>query len=130
MRNRLINAFSVLFVFVLCWLNAPEAAMAADGDEGGSADGSGFRPGRLVREKRIEYRAEERFAMASTFKLLLTGAVLHRVEKGEERMDRAVPYGDADLLEYAPVAKAHISEGALTVEALCAAMMEYSEHGR
>lgn len=78
--------------------------------------------------RRIEHRADERFAMCSTFKLLLAAAVLQRVDKGEERLDRRIPYGPADLLEYAPIAQKHLPDGAMTVEALCAAALEYSDN--
>lgn len=53
--------------------------------------------------RRIEYRAAGRFAMCSTFKLLLAGAVLARVDAQQESLERHVAYGPSDLLEYAPV---------------------------
>src|SRR5262249_32768204 len=68
--------------------------------------------------RRLAYRADERFPMCSTFKWLLAAQVLARVDRGEERLERRVAYGPADLLEYAPVAREHVSEGALSVSAL------------
>jgi beta-lactamase class A len=53
--------------------------------------------------------------------------VLSRVDKKEENLDRIIPYTNADLLEYAPVAKQHVLEG-MTLSALCAAAMEYSDN--
>jgi beta-lactamase class A len=53
--------------------------------------------------RRIEYRGFEAFPMCSTFKLLLAGAVPARVDAGKERLDRTIPYGNRDLLDYAPV---------------------------
>lgn len=50
---------------------------------------------------RIENRPNELFPMCSTFKLLAVAAVLQRVERGEEKLDRFVHYTQADLLEYA-----------------------------
>lgn len=76
----------------------------------------------------ITYRAHERFPMCSTFKLLAAGAVLARVDRGEERLDRRIAYGTADLLAYAPVAKAHAAQGFMTVEALCAAAVTMSDN--
>lgn len=78
--------------------------------------------------RRIAHRGEERFPMCSTFKVLLAGAVLARVEKGQERLDRPIAYTKADLLEYAPVATARLAEGRMTVEALCAAAVEASDN--
>ena len=62
----------------------------------------------------IEHRADERFPMCSTFKLLTAAAALKRVDDGAERLDRTIAYGPNDLLEYAPIAKAHVAEGGMT----------------
>ena len=64
---------------------------------------------RYGHRRRIEYRAFEAFPMCSTFKLLLAGAILARVDAGTERLNRRIAYGNSDLLEYAPVTKAHVS---------------------
>lgn len=78
--------------------------------------------------RRVGHRADERFAMCSTFKLPLVAAVLARVDAGQERLDRFVPYGPADLLKYAPVTRAHVAAGGMTIEALCAAAIEVSDN--
>jgi beta-lactamase class A len=78
--------------------------------------------------KRIENRADERFPMCSTFKLLAVAAVLHRVDRGEDQLDRFVRYTQADILEYAPVTKQHLAEGGMTLERLCAAAISYSDN--
>jgi len=77
---------------------------------------------------RLAYRGDERFPMCSTFKALASAAVLQRVDKGRERLDRVVPYGPADLLSYAPVAKAHVSEGGMALGSLCAAAIDFSDN--
>jgi beta-lactamase class A len=77
--------------------------------------------------KRLERRASERFPMCSTFKFLAVAAVLSRIDKKEERLDRLIHYGKDDLLEYAPITKEHVQEG-MTVSALCAAAMQYSDN--
>jgi beta-lactamase class A len=76
----------------------------------------------------LGYRADERFLMCSTFKLLLAACVLSRVEAGQEQLGRVVRYGPRDLMEYAPVARAHLAEGGLQVEALCQAAVEVSDN--
>ncbi len=77
---------------------------------------------------RIAHRAGERFPMCSTFKVLLVGAVLSRVEAGREHLDRHISYTEANLLRYAPVAKANLRFGFMTVRALCGAAIEYSDN--
>jgi beta-lactamase class A len=54
--------------------------------------------------------------------------VLKRVDDSADRLDRSIGYGEADLLEYAPIARQHLGEGAMTVSALCAAAIEYSDN--
>jgi beta-lactamase class A len=76
----------------------------------------------------IAHRSEERFPMCSTFKLLTAAAVLAEVDAGRERLDRKIPHGAADLLNYAPVTKAHVGEGAMSVGDLCAAAIDWSDN--
>ncbi len=76
----------------------------------------------------IEHRADEPFPMCSTFKLLTAAAALKRVDEGIERLDRKIAYGPGDLLEYAPIAKAHVAEGGMTVADLCAAAIDWSDN--
>jgi len=77
---------------------------------------------------RMAYRADERFPMCSTFKLLAVAAVLHNVDIGAEQLDRWVPYGTADLLDHAPVSKGHLSAGGMSISDLCAAAIEYGDN--
>lgn len=78
--------------------------------------------------KRVEYRASERFAMCSTFKLPLVAAVLERVDAGQEDLQRRVAFDASAILEYAPVTKLHVAEGAMSVEALCEAAVTVSDN--
>ena len=74
------------------------------------------------------YRLSERFPFCSTFKVLLVAAVLSWIDSGLERMDCFVPYTDRDVLGYAPVTKAHLAEGGMTIDQLCAAAIELSDN--
>ena len=76
----------------------------------------------------IEHRADERFPMCSTFKLLAAAAALKRVDQGAERLDRTIAYGPPDLLDYAPIAKAHVAAGGMTLADLCAAAIDWSDN--
>jgi beta-lactamase class A len=77
---------------------------------------------------RLAYRADERFPMCSTFKMLAVAAILHRVDTGEERLDRFVGYGQADLLEYAPITRQNVDKNGMMLGQLCAAAIEYSDN--
>jgi beta-lactamase class A len=76
----------------------------------------------------LGHRADERFAMCSTFKLMLAAAVLARVDAGELHLDQTVRYGRADLLSTSPVSAAHVESGALSIEALAQAVVEVSDN--
>lgn len=71
------------------------------------------------------YRADERFAHASTFKALLAGVLLRRLSDADLR--RVVKYTGADLLEWAPVTSKHVATG-MTVDALIAAAVQHSDN--
>lgn len=77
--------------------------------------------------RRTGHRADERFPLCSTFKLLAAAAILRRVDDGAERLDRRVRYEAKDLLSYAPIAKERIGDG-MTVEELCEAAMIVSDN--
>ena len=76
----------------------------------------------------LAHRADERFPMCSTFKALAAAAALKRVDAGADHLDRRIAYGPADLLEYAPVAKAHVGEGAMSLADVCAAALQWSDN--
>jgi beta-lactamase class A len=78
--------------------------------------------------KRLDYRQDERFPMCSTFKFLAAAAVLKRVDEKKEKLERFVPYGAKEILEYAPVTKEHLKDGGMTLGALCAAAIEQSDN--
>jgi beta-lactamase class A len=77
--------------------------------------------------KTFSHRGDERFAMCSTFKTLVAGLVLKRVDQGQERLDRRIPYGKGVLITHSPVTEKHVGEG-MTVGALCEATMTVSDN--
>jgi beta-lactamase class A len=76
----------------------------------------------------VARRADERFAMCSTFKWVLGAAVLARADRGECTLGDRVRYGPADLLEYAPTTRAHVAEGSMSIEALAQAAIRNSDN--
>ncbi len=73
----------------------------------------------------VSWRADERFAYASTIKAPLAAALLDRV--GIAGMDRAVPIEAADILSYAPVAETRVG-GTMTLRELAEAAMTRSDN--
>jgi beta-lactamase class A len=78
--------------------------------------------------RRLQHRSGERFGMCSTFKFLAAAAILQRVDRSTEHLDKQVAYGEGDLLEYAPIVKEHVKAGTMTLEALCAAAVQWSDN--
>lgn len=70
----------------------------------------------------VEYRADERFAYASTFKVLAAGAVLAAADDAD--LAEVVPYAAADVTTYSPVTEAHAGEGLPLADLLRAAVQE------
>lgn len=68
---------------------------------------------------RAEHRAGERFPLGSTYKLLAAGAVLARVDAGQDRLDRRVSFGRDKLVTYSPITDGHAGSDGMTLEALC-----------
>lgn len=91
----------------------------------------GARIGVHVREREGSFRyahaADDRFPMASTFKTLLCGAVLARVDAGEEDLARKVTYKAADLVAYSPATEKHVKDG-MTIGKLCEAAVTLSDN--
>jgi beta-lactamase class A len=76
----------------------------------------------------LAYRADERFLMCSTFKGLLAALILARVDAGQESLGRMIPYSEKDLIFTSPVTKANLTKGAMSIEALCEAVVEVSDN--
>ncbi|NUP28584.1 MAG: class A beta-lactamase [Nocardia sp.] len=75
----------------------------------------------------VAYRDGERFPMASTFKGLACGALLHRHPLSSGFFDRVIRYPRTDLVENSPVTEQHVDTG-MTVAALCEAAITVSDN--
>ncbi len=76
----------------------------------------------------LQRRADERFAMCSTFKWALVAAVLSRVDRSTLALEQPVPYNKSNLLSYAPITREHVAEGRMTIEALARAAVVVSDN--
>lgn len=78
--------------------------------------------------QRAGHRADERFLLCSTFKMLLAAAVLARVDRGTERLDKRLVFGKDALLEYAPVTREHVGPPGMNLAELCNAAITLSDN--
>ena len=77
--------------------------------------------------ERFGHRGGERFAMCSTFKMLLAAAVLQKVDTGREHLDRNLAIPAKPLVNYSPLTEEHAG-GQMTVSALCYAILTRSDN--
>lgn len=76
----------------------------------------------------LNYRADERFPMCSTFKLPLAALVLQRVDQGQERLERVLRVDPNTLLPHSPVTERHTGEAGITVAELARAAVTVSDN--
>jgi beta-lactamase class A len=76
----------------------------------------------------LAFNARERFAMCSTFKVMLAAAVLKRVEAGTLSLHDQLPVRAEDMVPYAPITSKHVAAGSMSVRDLCAAAVMVSDN--
>lgn len=76
----------------------------------------------------VGHRANERFPMCSTFKVLAAGALLKHVDQGHENLSRRIRFNAADLQTYSPVTKSHAGGEGMTLSEICQAALQYSDN--
>lgn len=79
--------------------------------------------------KTLSWRGGERFAMCSSFKWVLAASILKRADQGQLRLGDTISYTSAQLIGHSPVTGAHVKEGRMRIEDLCAAAVEESDNG-
>lgn len=117
----------------LCWMaaspvlaaEAPPEFEAYERESGGRI---GVHAENLATGAKLVWRADERFVMCSTFKASLAACVLARVDRGEEQLASMIAYGQADLLDYAPVARQNLATRRMSVAEMCKAIVELSDN--
>ena len=91
-RRTVLAAIPVLVAGAAC---AEEATSAFEADERVIGGRIGVFAENIATGAVIAWRADERFAMCSTFKASLVACVLARVDRGEDALDRVVAFGEA-----------------------------------
>jgi beta-lactamase class A len=74
------------------------------------------------------HRADERFPICSTFKLLAAAGILARVDAGQERLERRIVVTPADIVPHAPVTERRIGGDGMSLAELCEATMITSDN--
>lgn len=74
--------------------------------------------------RELTHRADERFPLCSTFKMMLSAAVLTREPA---LLRKRIRYTGDDLVPHAPITAKHLA-GGMTVAELCEATLQYSDN--
>ncbi|MRX09014.1 class A beta-lactamase [Pseudoduganella sp. FT25W] len=74
--------------------------------------------------RQLAHRADERFPMCSTFKMMAAAAILSR---DPSLLKKHIQYEKSDLVSHSPVTGKHVAEG-MTVAELCEATLQYSDN--
>jgi beta-lactamase class A len=77
---------------------------------------------------RASHRADERFPMGSTFKMLAAAAVLARVDSGKEQLDRRITFEASEVVIYSPITKERAGAGGMTLAEICEAAVTMSDN--
>ncbi|GAA3078225.1 class A beta-lactamase BlaC [Pseudonocardia yunnanensis] len=75
--------------------------------------------------RELAHRADERFPLCSTFKVLAVAAMLAKTPP--EHLQTRIRYGASEVVENSPVTEGHVADG-LTVAELCDAAIRYSDN--
>ncbi len=78
--------------------------------------------------RRYGYRADERFMILSTFKLLACALVLQRVDAGLASLDQRIAYTRDDLVASSVVTEQHADGEGMTLGSLCEAAITKTDN--
>ncbi|MES2011418.1 MAG: class A beta-lactamase [Pseudomonadota bacterium] len=113
------------------WAGRTEGSVAAQDRLAALESAAGGRLGiaalNTANGARLSHRANERFALCSTFKVIAASAVLQRSATQAGLLQRRIAYKKDELVAYSPITEKHVGDG-LTVAELCAAALQYSDN--
>ncbi|MFD1413153.1 class A beta-lactamase [Oceanobacillus jeddahense] len=76
-------------------------------------------------DQTVAYRSDERFAYASTFKVLAAGAILQTASMDD--LEKVITYSEDDLVTYSPVTEEHVDDG-MKLKEIMEAAIRYSDN--
>lgn len=77
--------------------------------------------------RQFQYRADERFPLCSTFKVMLVGAILKKSMTDSTFLHQHINYTQDDIVIYSAITEKRVAEG-MTIFDLCDAAMVYSDN--
>jgi beta-lactamase class A len=124
-RRTFVLASAAITVGAPTWAAAADPFAALEAQHGGRL---GVAALDAATGRRLAHRADERFPMCSTFKLLAVAAILKNVDGGQERLDHWIDFGPSDLIAHSPITSERVKAGGMTVQDLCEAAIELGDN--
>ncbi len=134
------KSFLLLFIIAMFFLTPCRSSLAEAQEIKSSAiqkklaeleASSGVRIGisatNTANNQRIQYRDDERFPFASTFKLMVVSAILKQSMVDSHLLQQKVNYKKQDIVYWSPITKKHLADG-MTIAELCASAIMYSDN--
>jgi beta-lactamase class A len=81
----------------------------------------------LGNNQRINYRADERFPMGCTSKVIGVAAILNRSQHEKALLNKRVSYNKAALTSWSPITSRYVNQG-MSIQQLCQAAISYSDN--
>lgn len=128
-RDFIFHSSAAAAAFALPGCAQTHAATSPQAPWAGIEAASGGRLGVAVLHDGVlqGHRLDERFPMCSTFKWVAAACVLQRVDRGQEQLDRRIPYGREALQPHSPITSQHVGAG-MTLAELCHATITVSDN--
>lgn len=129
----LLVVFTTIFYSASVFSHTTAAPIAIEKDLAKLESTSGGRIGlfaiNTANNTMVQYRANERFPMCSTSKVMAVATMLKQSMKDSHLLQKRIVYmqKEVDASGYAPETSKHIADG-MTIDALCAAAMTQSDN--
>jgi beta-lactamase class A len=76
----------------------------------------------------LSHRGDERFGMASSFKLALAAVILREADQGRLSLETQLPIGQSDMVFNSPVVEENLSKGRMSIHELAKAAQTTSDN--
>jgi len=132
MRLFLTKPFAFMLIFLSCLSSQLQAKPTSIQEELAALEAqTGARIGvsavNTANHDTIQYRANERFAAGSTFKVMPVSMILHQSMANKNLMMESMSYQKSDIKTWSPITEKRIDRQ-MTLTELCAAAMIYSDN--
>ncbi|KTC65052.1 beta-lactamase (plasmid) [Legionella adelaidensis] len=124
---RILVKISLLLFTFTTYANNDELLKSIEKIENSTNARIGFFAINTANNTTLHYRADERFPMGCTSKVIGVAAVLHKSMHDENLLSKSIHYTKDDLTNWTPITEKNVNAG-MSIQALCAAAISYSDN--